>query len=157
MNDEASAKMALGDIAPEAVFAARDIAPERPGLAVAGDTSGGWSRIRTPFLSLADAAAVCRETVHLVPDLSALASCRPAVPLQPTGSPVPLVKPVPDRRIGHSTHPRTACTSVSCQLPTLPCLKPEGAALSRLSISEVSALIADLADHREFGLAATAN
>ena len=62
VNDEASAKMALGDIAPEAVGAACAIAPERPGLAVAGDTSGGWSRIRTPYLSLADAAAVCRDT-----------------------------------------------------------------------------------------------
>jgi S-DNA-T family DNA segregation ATPase FtsK/SpoIIIE len=95
VNDEASAKMALGDIAPEAVFAACDIAPDRPGLAVAGDTSGGWSRIRTPFLSLADAAAVCRETAHLVPDLPALASFRPAVPLRSTDSSVPLVKPVP--------------------------------------------------------------
>ncbi len=30
--------------------------------------------------------------------------------------------------------------------------KPEGATLSRPSISEVTALIADLADHRKFGL-----
>jgi S-DNA-T family DNA segregation ATPase FtsK/SpoIIIE len=94
VNDEASAKMALGDIAPEAVFAACAIAPERPGLAVAGDTSGGWSRIRTPFLSLADAAAVCRETAHLAPDLPALAPFRPAVPLRASDVPAPLVKPV---------------------------------------------------------------
>ncbi len=65
VNDEPSAKMALGDIAPEAVGAACAIAPDRPGLAVAGDTSGGWSRIRTPYLSLADAAARCRETADL--------------------------------------------------------------------------------------------
>ncbi|MGW7514834.1 FtsK/SpoIIIE domain-containing protein [Streptomyces sp. NPDC054796] len=77
VNDEPSAKMALGDIAPEAVGAACAIAPELPGLAVAGDTSGGWSRIRTPYLSLADAAAVCEETAHLAPDLSALAAFRP--------------------------------------------------------------------------------
>ncbi|MGI5437788.1 FtsK/SpoIIIE domain-containing protein [Streptomyces shenzhenensis] len=95
VNDEASAKMALGDIAPEAVYAACAIAPERPGLAVAGDTSGGWSRIRTPFLSLADAAEVCRESAHLVPDLPALEPFRPAVPLGPTDAPVPLLKPVP--------------------------------------------------------------
>ncbi|RRQ78280.1 conjugal transfer protein TraS [Streptomyces griseofuscus] len=95
VNDEASAKMALGDIAPEAVYAACAIAPERPGLAVAGDTSGGWSRIRTPFLSLADAAEVCRESAHLVPDLPALEPFRPAVPLGPTDVPVPLLKPVP--------------------------------------------------------------
>ncbi|WP_416970454.1 FtsK/SpoIIIE domain-containing protein [Streptomyces sp. 4F14] len=79
VNDEASAKMALGDIAPEAVFAACSIAPELPGLAVAGDTSGGWSRIRTPYLSLGDAAGICRTTAHLVPDLPALKPFLPTV------------------------------------------------------------------------------
>ncbi|WP_127356054.1 FtsK/SpoIIIE domain-containing protein [Actinacidiphila soli] len=95
VNDEASAKMALGDIAPEAVGAACAIAPERPGLAVAGDTSGGWSRIRTPYLSLSDAAAVCRETADLVPDLAALQPFRPVVPVRVVKSPVPAVKPRP--------------------------------------------------------------
>lgn len=61
VNDVASAKMALGDIAPEAVSAACSIAPERPGLAVAGDTSGGWSRIRTPYLSLGNATKTWRR------------------------------------------------------------------------------------------------
>ncbi|AZK95124.1 MULTISPECIES: FtsK/SpoIIIE domain-containing protein [Streptomyces] len=78
VNDEASAKMALGDIAPEAVMAACAIPPELPGLAVAGDTSGGWSRIRTPYLSLTDAAATCRNTAHLTPELPALKRFRPA-------------------------------------------------------------------------------
>ncbi|MFI9807465.1 FtsK/SpoIIIE domain-containing protein [Streptomyces sp. NPDC052301] len=77
VNDEASAKMALGDIAPEAPIAACAIAAESPGLAVAGDTSGGWSRIRTPYLSLADAAAACRKSARLVPDVPALTSFRP--------------------------------------------------------------------------------
>ncbi|MFD9908858.1 FtsK/SpoIIIE domain-containing protein [Streptomyces sp. NPDC059063] len=77
VNDEGSAKMALGDIAPEAVLAACAIAPELPGLAVAGDTSGGWSRIRTPYLSLGEAAETCRESAHLVPDLPALKPFRP--------------------------------------------------------------------------------
>lgn len=95
VNDEASAKMALGDIAPEAVGAACSIAPERPGLAVAGDTSGGWSRIRTPYLSLSDAAAICRETAHLVPDMPALKPFRPAVPVRPDEGPVCVVKPRP--------------------------------------------------------------
>ncbi|WP_269854146.1 FtsK/SpoIIIE domain-containing protein [Streptomyces sp. RPT161] len=95
VNDEASAKMALGDIAPEAVGAACAIAPESPGLAVAGDTSGGWSRIRTPYLSLGDAAAVCAETAHLVPDIPALDPFRPAVPVKPVDRPVSLVKPLP--------------------------------------------------------------
>ncbi|MCH5676912.1 FtsK/SpoIIIE domain-containing protein [Streptomyces gilvus] len=95
VNDEASAKMALGDIAPEAVMAACAIAPEQPGLAVAGDTSGGWSRIRTSYLSLSDAAEICRESAHLVPDLPALQPFRPAVPVRPVEVPAPVVKPRP--------------------------------------------------------------
>lgn len=92
VNDEASAKMALGDIAPEAVGAACAIAPERPGLAVAGDTSGGWSRIRTPYLSLGDAAEICRAAAHRVPEVPVLAPFRPSVPTQPAPGPVSLVK-----------------------------------------------------------------
>lgn len=95
VNDEASAKMALGDIAPEAVGAACAIAPDRPGLAVAGDTSGGWTRIRTPYLSLAKAAATCRDFAHLAPDLPALKAFRPRVPASPVSTPVPLLKPLP--------------------------------------------------------------
>ncbi|MER6128308.1 FtsK/SpoIIIE domain-containing protein [Streptomyces sp. NPDC001795] len=95
VNDEASAKMALGDIAPEAAYAACAIAAERPGLAVAGDTSGGWSRIRTPYLSLADAAATCRATAHLAPDVPALTPFRPYVPPVPVKAPGPVTTPRP--------------------------------------------------------------
>ncbi|KAB1139310.1 conjugal transfer protein TraS [Streptomyces luteolifulvus] len=95
VNDEASAKMALGDIAPEAVSAACSIAPELPGLAVVGDTSGGWSRIRTPYLSLADAAATCRASAHLAPDVPALAPFRPHVPPVPVEASAPAVAPRP--------------------------------------------------------------
>ncbi|MFF7158638.1 FtsK/SpoIIIE domain-containing protein [Streptomyces sp. NPDC008139] len=95
VNDEASAKMALGDIAPEAVGAACAIAPERPGLAVAGDTSGGWSRIRTPYLSLADAAAICDANAHLVLNLPSLERFRPVVRSRPDARPVSLAKAQP--------------------------------------------------------------
>ncbi|RNG38109.1 FtsK/SpoIIIE domain-containing protein [Streptomyces botrytidirepellens] len=95
VNDEASAKMALGDIAPEAVGAACAIAPERPGLAVAGDSSGGWSRIRPPFLSLGDAAAVCHEQAHLVPVLPPLEPFRLDVPAVPVSASTSLLKPSP--------------------------------------------------------------
>jgi len=95
VNDEASAKMALGDIAPEAVYAACSIAPELPGLAVVGDTSGGWSRIRTPYLSLAGAAALCRESAHLAPDVPALAPLRPYVPPVPVAASGTAVAPHP--------------------------------------------------------------
>jgi S-DNA-T family DNA segregation ATPase FtsK/SpoIIIE len=96
VNDEASAKMALGDITPEAVLAACAIAPELPGLAVVGDTSGGWSRIRTPYLSLADAAATCRATADLAPDVPALDPFRPYVPPTPVeaSGPVATARPV---------------------------------------------------------------
>ncbi|KAF4406194.1 FtsK/SpoIIIE domain-containing protein [Streptomyces lycii] len=99
VNDEASAKMALGDIAPDAVFAATAIPADRPGLAVAGDSSGGWSRIRTPQISATEAAAVCVEHAHMTPDVPALAPFRPALPTTaptpvPAGAPS-LVKPRP--------------------------------------------------------------
>ncbi|MFE7170068.1 FtsK/SpoIIIE domain-containing protein [Streptomyces sp. NPDC057616] len=95
VNDEASAKMALGDIAPEAVYGACAIPAEVPGLAVVGDTSGGWSRIRTPYLSLADAAAACRAMAHLAPDLPALTPFRPYVPPVSVEDSRPVVAPQP--------------------------------------------------------------
>ncbi|MFK8847950.1 FtsK/SpoIIIE domain-containing protein [Streptomyces sp. Ac-502] len=96
VNDKQTAEMGLGDIAPEAVFAATTIAPDRPGVAVAGDSSGGWSRIRTPQTTPAEAAAVCRAFAHLAPDLDALASFRPAMPAEPASDDAPsLVKPQP--------------------------------------------------------------
>ncbi|MET9554312.1 FtsK/SpoIIIE domain-containing protein [Streptomyces sp. NPDC006645] len=95
VNDEASAKMALGDIAPEAVYVAAAIAPDLPGLAVVGDSSGGWTRIRTPYLSLSDAAALCRATAELAPDVSALKPFQPHIPSSPVATPVPLGQPRP--------------------------------------------------------------
>ncbi|MFF4965284.1 FtsK/SpoIIIE domain-containing protein [Streptomyces sp. NPDC001037] len=99
VNDETSANIALGDIAPEAALAATSIPAERPGVAVIGDSSGGWSRVRSPHLTLNDAAAVCRDTSSLVPELPRLDSFRPVVakelvgpspaaPIAPTARPV---------------------------------------------------------------------
>ncbi|MFF9687276.1 FtsK/SpoIIIE domain-containing protein [Streptomyces sp. NPDC014623] len=93
VNDKQTADMGLGDIAPDAVFAVTTIAPDRPGVAVAGDSSGGWSRIRTPELSAADAVAICHEYAHLTPDVPALAPFRPVVRTAP-GSASPLGAPV---------------------------------------------------------------
>ncbi|MFE1232162.1 FtsK/SpoIIIE domain-containing protein [Streptomyces sp. NPDC058745] len=96
VNDKQTAEMGVGDIAPDAVVTVLTIPPDRPGVAVAGDTSGGWSRIRTPALTANEAAAICAECAHLTPDLPALAAYRPAVPAS-VGEPdsVPLVKPSP--------------------------------------------------------------
>ncbi|MER6915239.1 FtsK/SpoIIIE domain-containing protein [Streptomyces sp. NPDC000594] len=81
VNDKQTAEMALSDISPEAMVAATQIRPDRPGLAVAGDASGGWSRIRTPKVTTDETAAACQRYADLTPDLPALAAFRPAVVL----------------------------------------------------------------------------
>lgn len=99
VNDEASANMALADISPEAAIAATSIPAQRPGIAVVGDSSGGWSRVRAPHLTLDDAAAVCRDTAALVPDLPRLDSFRLALAVESNGpsssaAAVPTARPV---------------------------------------------------------------
>ncbi|MEU5215111.1 FtsK/SpoIIIE domain-containing protein [Streptomyces sp. NPDC020807] len=100
VNDKQTAEMGVGDIAPDAVATVLAIPPDRPGVAVAGDTSGGWSRIRTPELTAREAAAICAKYAHLAPDLPAVEAYRPGgldaldgIPVDP--EPVPLVKPTP--------------------------------------------------------------
>ncbi|WP_327392951.1 MULTISPECIES: FtsK/SpoIIIE domain-containing protein [unclassified Streptomyces] len=96
VNDLQTAEMGIKDIAPEALQAVTTIPPDRPGVAVAGDTSGGWSRIRTPEVSQAETVAACHEFAHLTPDLPALARFRPAVRPEPVPDAVPpLVVPQP--------------------------------------------------------------
>ncbi|MFI6609381.1 FtsK/SpoIIIE domain-containing protein [Streptomyces sp. NPDC050507] len=94
VNDKQTAEMGLGDIAPDAVFAATTIAPDRPGVAVAGDSSGGWTRIRTPEMTATEAVAICREYAHMTPDIAALAPFRPVVRTTPAPA-APLAKPAP--------------------------------------------------------------
>ncbi|MGY4745181.1 FtsK/SpoIIIE domain-containing protein [Streptomyces sp. ATMOS53] len=89
VNDESSANMALADISPEAALAATSIPAERPGVAIVGDSSGGWSRARSPHLTLDEAAAICRATSALVPELPRLDSFRPAVAVESAGSASP--------------------------------------------------------------------
>ncbi|PZT68962.1 plasmid transfer protein [Streptomyces sp. SW4] len=94
VNDETSANMAFGDIAPDAVLAAIQIPAETQGLAIAGDSTGGWHRIRAPHTSMRQAVNICNKHADRTPDLPALAPFRPAV--APLPSPrVPLSKPAP--------------------------------------------------------------
>ncbi|MEU6853537.1 FtsK/SpoIIIE domain-containing protein [Actinacidiphila alni] len=86
VNDEASAKMAFGDIAPEALASVLAIAPDQPGVAIAADTSGGWSRIRTPHISLRAAVGTCNRHAALTPEVPALSDFRPVLPPLPSGT-----------------------------------------------------------------------
>ncbi|MEW2298107.1 FtsK/SpoIIIE domain-containing protein [Streptomyces sp. NPDC006743] len=95
VNDETSANMAFGDIAPDAVLAAIQIPTDTPGVAVTGDSTGGWARIRAPHTSLRQAVNTCNRHAHLTPDLPELAPFRPVLPGAPAAVPVPLSKTAP--------------------------------------------------------------
>ncbi|GAA1012051.1 plasmid transfer protein [Streptomyces sp. F-3] len=95
VNDKQTAEMGLADVAPDAVLAASLIPPERPGTAIAADSSGGWAKIRTPHITRDEATAVCRQFAHLVPDLPALEPFRPHSPVDTPAPGVSLVKPLP--------------------------------------------------------------
>ncbi|MGW5470423.1 FtsK/SpoIIIE domain-containing protein [Streptomyces chartreusis] len=92
VNDKQTAEMGLGDIAPEAMVSVLGIRADRPGVAVAGDASGYWSRIRTPEMAPAQVTAVCREFANLTPELPFLAPFRPVG--QITVPPMPDVPPL---------------------------------------------------------------
>ncbi|WP_405808482.1 FtsK/SpoIIIE domain-containing protein [Streptomyces sp. NBC_00210] len=94
VNDEASAKMAFGDISPDAVLATTQIPVERPGMAVAGDSTGGWVRIRTPFTSMRQAVTACNAHTHRTPAIKGLEPFRPELPdLKGLDFPAPAVEP----------------------------------------------------------------
>lgn len=92
VNDKQTAEMGLGDIAPDAVVSVTGIRADRPGVAVAGDASGYWSRIRTPEVTPDQAAATCREYAHLTPELPFLAPFRPVGQIT-TVPPMPATPP----------------------------------------------------------------
>ncbi|MEU9609599.1 FtsK/SpoIIIE domain-containing protein [Streptomyces sp. NPDC048057] len=94
VNDKQTADMGLGDIAPDAVAAVTTIPSDRPGTAVAGDTSGGWSRIRTPEITAEETAAACARFADLTPRIPSLAAFRPALTTTPVAVD-PVVKPRP--------------------------------------------------------------
>jgi DNA segregation ATPase FtsK/SpoIIIE, S-DNA-T family len=88
VNDETSANMAFGDIAPDAVLAAIQIPAELRGVAITGDSTGGWHRIRAPHTTLRQAVNTCNRHADKTPDLPALAPFRPAL-----GTPAPADAP----------------------------------------------------------------
>ncbi|PAZ09898.1 plasmid transfer protein [Streptomyces sp. SA15] len=94
VNDETSANMAFGDISPDAVLAAVQIPADMRGVAIAGDSTGGWHRIRAPHTSLRQAVNVCNRHADRTPDLPELAPFRPAL-TSISEAPVPLSKTAP--------------------------------------------------------------
>ncbi|MGW5031343.1 FtsK/SpoIIIE domain-containing protein [Streptomyces nigra] len=94
VNDETSANMAFGDISPDAVLAAIQIPAELRGVAIAGDSTGGWHRIRAPHTSLRQAVNVCNKHADRTPALPVLEPFRPAV-AAPSAPRVPLSKAAP--------------------------------------------------------------
>ncbi|MFF4038958.1 FtsK/SpoIIIE domain-containing protein [Streptomyces sp. NPDC001816] len=94
VNDEASAKMAFGDISPDAVLAAIQIPAEMRGIAIAGDSTGGWHRIRAPHTSLRQAVNICNRHARRTPDLPELAPFRPEL-TGTSGTPAALSKTAP--------------------------------------------------------------
>ncbi|MGW4555231.1 FtsK/SpoIIIE domain-containing protein [Streptomyces sp. NPDC004365] len=94
VNDESSANMAFGDIAPDAVLAAIQIPTDMPGVAVTGDSTGGWARIRAPHTSLRQAVNTCNRHADLTPDLPALAPFRPVLDI-PKPVDAPAVESIP--------------------------------------------------------------
>ncbi|MGY5058999.1 FtsK/SpoIIIE domain-containing protein [Streptomyces sp. 900105755] len=94
VNDQSSANMAFGDIAPDAVLAAIQIPTDMPGVAITGDSTGGWARIRAPHTSLRQAVNICNRYADITPDLPALAPFRP-LPGIPKPVDAPAVESVP--------------------------------------------------------------
>ncbi|KUN28074.1 plasmid transfer protein [Streptomyces antibioticus] len=94
VNDESSANMAFGDISPDAVLAAIQIPADMRGLAIAGDSTGGWHRIRAPHTTLRKAVNVCNRYADLTPDVPALAPFRPALGI-PRSMTAPAVESAP--------------------------------------------------------------
>jgi S-DNA-T family DNA segregation ATPase FtsK/SpoIIIE len=77
VNDEASARMVFGDVAPDAMASTVQIPTSRPGTAVAAEASGGWTLIRTPHTTLRQAVNTCNRHADLTPDIPELAAWRP--------------------------------------------------------------------------------
>jgi S-DNA-T family DNA segregation ATPase FtsK/SpoIIIE len=94
VNDESSANMAFGDIAPDAVLAAIQIPTDMPGVAITGDSTGGWARIRAPHTSLRHAVNTCNRHADRTPDLPALAPFRPLLGI-PAPADAPAVESIP--------------------------------------------------------------
>jgi hypothetical protein len=67
VNDPETATMTLGDMAPDALDAARAIAAETPGVAIVAGQDGTWHRGRSVYVSEEEAEAAARRHASLTP------------------------------------------------------------------------------------------
>jgi DNA segregation ATPase FtsK/SpoIIIE, S-DNA-T family len=72
VNDEETAKMALGDMDPGALVAARQISPAMPGTAVVIGSEGRWHRMRSVHVTEEQAETAAAEYAHLAPSWAEL-------------------------------------------------------------------------------------
>ncbi|WP_248965462.1 FtsK/SpoIIIE domain-containing protein [Sphaerisporangium perillae] len=72
VNDEETAKMALGDMDPGALVAARQISPAMPGTAVVIGSEGRWHRMRSVHVTEEQAEAAAATYAHLAPSWARL-------------------------------------------------------------------------------------
>ncbi len=73
VNDEESAKMALGDLFPEAVAAALLLTPSDQGVAITTDGAAGWVRARSALTTPDQAAQTARRWAAKTPVLPGIA------------------------------------------------------------------------------------
>ncbi|WP_304450852.1 FtsK/SpoIIIE domain-containing protein [Nocardiopsis sp. YSL2] len=76
VNDGETAKMALGDLAPDSLSAAMKIPAEMPGVAVTVGADGRWYRVRSDLTTEEMAEEASAEFAYLAPDWDALVSGR---------------------------------------------------------------------------------
>ncbi len=65
VNDTETAKMALGDLTPDALDAAQEIAADQAGVAITATTSGMWHRARSVHVTTNHAETIARQHAHL--------------------------------------------------------------------------------------------
>lgn len=74
VNDTETAKMALGDLAPESLEAALSIPAEMPGVAVTVGADGRWHRARSFLVTEDEAEQAATEFAHMAPSWAELTS-----------------------------------------------------------------------------------
>ncbi|WP_326645051.1 FtsK/SpoIIIE domain-containing protein [Streptosporangium sp. NBC_01755] len=74
VNDPETAVMTLGDLDPDALVAARSIAPELPGVAVITGSDGRWHRARSGYVSTTAAEHAAHAYAEMAPSWNQVAA-----------------------------------------------------------------------------------